>query len=819
MAVVVLLATLLASCNTTKYLADDEELLVSTKIKLAKRPRLGNQADLSYALSTLGKQQPNGNFLFLFPREYFYLRNDGPQDTTWRDRLLRNTIGEQPAIYSDSLSRRSVADMIDYLRYQGYFDATAYHEADRGKRRRVNLIYHVQPRRRYLIDSVAYTSPDPALDSLLQAARASSELQPGTPLDLTKFDREKARLAGYLRDQGYAFFSGGYFDQLEIDTTRRSGYADVFLSILPARRADAYRRYRVGQVTVLTDFSPLAEGNYRLDTVVDGVRFLSNQPRFRVRPEVLRRSIFLETGAYHKRSDLDKTNLSLSGLGIYRFVRINQQVDSTADYRLNYQLQLTPGKRMSLGTDLDFNYTRRNGGVGANNLLGVSVGPTFQNRNLLRGAELLTTGLRGGVEVNPLAAISTDTFLNTIDLAANATLYLPRFKDVGLYRLLNRLPSPFGGRIISNDFLEQLRERASTRYSVGYEYLSIRDFYAYTLANARLGYDFKRSATTTYRINHLAVDVLDPTILPNFDLILDNSEFLRQSIGEQYFFSLLFRNIEYTRNGRPDLRGRSLAWFGQFEVAGAEVSAVNSLVNALSGTTRTFTPKANATFAKYVVASADVRYLKRFTPKRSFAARFFLGAGRPFGGSRTVPFVKQFFAGGANSMRAWQPRALGPGGFVDTLSLTSENNLRLFQTGDLRLEINAEFRFPLISYFNLQGAAFVDVGNVWTFDDFPDRPGAQFLFRRRPNTDGTFVHQPFYRQLAVGAGTGLRLDLSYFIFRLDVAMPVRYNYPQDGRGDIIARDGSPIPESAYWTDLRGFGFRRLTFQLGLGYPF
>ena len=814
------LAALLASCNTTKYLADDEELLVSTSIKLAKQPKVSGVSDLNYALSTLEKQKPNGNFFFLFPREYFYLRNDSPKDTTWRDRLLRNTIGEEPAIYSDSLSRLSVNAMVDYLRYQGYFDATAYHEPDRARRQKVNVIYHVQPRRRYLIDSVQFTSPDPTLDSLLQIAKATSELKPGTPLDLNKFDREKGRLAGFFRNEGFAFFSGAYFDQLEIDTTRRSGYADVFLSILPARNADAYRRYRVGQVTVLTDFSPLAGGsNYRLDTVVDGVRFLSNRRQFRVRPEILRQSIFLEEGAFHRRTDLDKTNLSLSGLGIYRFVRINQQVDTTGDYRLNYQIQLSPGKRMSLGTDLDFNYTRRGNGDGANNLLGLSLSPSYQNRNLFRGAESLTIGLRGGIEVDPFASVRSDTFVNTVDLAANATLYLPRFKDFGLYRLLNRLPSPFGSRLIGDDFLQKLRERASTRYSIGYEYLSIRNFYALTVANARLGYDFKRSNTTSYRINHLALDVLDPVILPRFAEVLENSELLRQSFGEQYFLSVFFRNLEYTRNGRPDVRGRSLALFSQFEIAGAEVFATNQLINAFSENNSVITPKEGATFAKYVVASADVRYLKRYTPKRSFAARFFLGAGRPFGGSLTVPFVKQFFAGGANSMRAWQPRALGPGGFVDELSLDNEDNLRLFQTGDLRLELNAEYRFPLLSYFNLQGAAFVDVGNVWTFDDLADRPGAQFLLRRRVEADGSFVHQPFYRQLAIGAGTGLRLDLSYFIFRLDVATPLRYNYPQEGDGTPIDRDGSPLPESLYWTKFSGFGFRSLTFQLGLGYPF
>ncbi len=817
----VLLIALLAttSCNTTKYLAQNEELLTSSRIKLADPKNVDNRADVTYELSTLSRQQPNENFLFFWPREYFYLDNNKARDTTRMDRFLRNTIGQRPAIYSDSLSRLSTEGMTEYLRYLGYFDAKTYHEADRGKRKKVNLIYHVEAGRRYIIDSVHFSSQEPILDSLLQMALATSELKTGEPLDLNKFDREKARISQLLRNRGYAFFSGAYFDKLEIDTSRRSGYADVFLSILPPTKASSYERYRVGKVTVLTDFTPIGAGEgYQLDTIIDGVRFLTNEPYFRMRPQLLRKNIFLRRGEQHNREDLEKTNLSLNGLGIYRFVRINQQIDSTAENVLDYQIQLTPNNRMSFGADFDVNYTNRNGGFGAGNLLGLGLSPTFQNRNVFGGGELLVASLRGGVEIDPLAGIQTDTFFRTIDLAANLSLYLPRFKDFGLYRFLNNIPSPLGGKLVSDDFLSQLKERASTRYSFGYESLNIKQFFAQTLLSARLGYDFKRSQTTNYRINHLAIDVLDPVIEPRFELILEESEFLRRSISEQYFFSLFFRNLEYTRNGRTDRRGRSLSFNGNFEVAGAEVSLLNDLVNAFGEEDRVLQPTKSATYAKYALASADIRYLKKYTPSTSFAARFFLGAARDFGGANeAVPYVKQFFAGGANSMRAWQPRALGPGGFVDELSLNSDNNLRLFQTGDLRAELNLEYRFPIASFF--RGALFADIGNVWTLDSIPDRPGSQFILKKRPTPDGSFVHQPFYRQLAVGMGTGMRVDLSYFIFRLDVSLPMRYNYPQEGQGVEITRDGSPIRERDYWRRFNSFGFSDLTFQLGLGYPF
>ena len=816
----ILLATLLTGCNVTKYLQADQELLTGQRVELVRGGKLANRSDVVYELSTLAKQEPNGNFLFLFPREQIYLANNKPKDTTRIDRILRNTIGQEPVIYSDSLSRRSAATMADYLRYRGYFNASVYHEADRKRGRRVNLIYHLQPGRRYLIDSVAYGSADPRIDSLLTTLRPTSLLRPGAPLNLTTFDEEKARIGRALRNEGYAYFSNNYFDQLEIDTSRREGYADLYLSILPPQQQRAYQKYRIGTVTVLTDYSPArAAGGqpYPLDTVVNGVRFLSPNERFRMRPELLSQSIFLLTDSLYSREAYDKTNLSLGGLGIYRFVRINQIVDTARADVIDYEIQLSPDKRMSAGVDVDLNYTNRGqlrdsvDGIGFaqnNNLIGISVSPNFRNRNVFGGAESLTVGLRAGVEVNP-APDSSVQFFNTIDLGAEATLNLPRFKDVGLYRLARKTG------LISRTFYQQLQERASTRYSLAYEYLLIRTFYAYTSANARLGYDFRRSATTTYRINHAALDVLNFTIEPQFQRILRENRRLALSISDQYFVSVLFRNLEYSRVGRPDRKGRSLTLNGTFEVTGAETYLVSRAI-------RNFDPGGN--FAQYALGVGELRYNKQLSPLRSFAARLLVGVGRPFTGDREVPYVKQFFAGGANSMRAWNPRGLGPGGFVDTLSISggsgSFNRLDLYQTGDLQLELNFEYRFNLFSFF--RGAVFTDIGNVWRFREDPDRPGSQFLLRgrlREPEGDMPFFHQPFYRQLAVAGGFGLRVDLSYFVFRLDFAVPLRFNYPIDSAGNPAVRDETAYPESAYWRDFGRFNLRDIRPQIGLGYPF
>ncbi|MGB3802330.1 MAG: BamA/TamA family outer membrane protein [Lewinella sp.] len=806
-------AVLLTSCNVTKYIPEDEELLSDQRVALRKGVKVAKRSEVVYELGVLAKQQPNGNFLFLFPREFFFLANNRPQDSSRIDRFLRQTIGQPPVYYSDSLSRRSASSMEDFLRYRGYFDATAYHEADRRKRKKVNLIYHVDPGTRYSIDSVVYSSPEPEIDSILQLLQPESALQTGQPLDLNAFDAEKARIGEYLRDEGYAYFSNNYFDKLEIDTTAGGGKANIYLTILPPDQDNSYQKYRVGQITVLTDYNPAREASgevYPGDTIVNGIRFLSATPFFRMRPDILAQNIFLETDSLYSREAFEKTNLALGGLGIYRFVRINQIANPSDPNVLDYRIQLSPDKRMTVGVDFDLNYTNRSqllaNSALSNNLIGVSVSPTFQNRNVFGGAELLTLGLRGGVEVNPVPD-SAAQFFNTIDLAAEASLNLPRFKDFGFYRISERLG------LISDGFYQQLRERASTRYSIAYEYLLLRTFYTYNIANARLGYDFRLSSTTSFRVNHTALDILNFTIEPQFDSILVNNQRLRRSLSDQYFLSLLFRSIDYTRIGRPDRQGRSITLNGQFELTGGEVLLARQFVDELDP---------NDQFAQYALAVADVRYYKQFSPLRSFATRFFVGVARPLIPSQEVPYVKQFFSGGANSMRAWLPRGLGPGSYVDPLSIQTEgllNNNLLYQTGDLQLELNFEYRFNLFSFF--RGAVFTDIGNVWNFGRDPDRPGSQFLLRGRLEEEeggDPYYHEPFYRQLAVAGGVGLRIDLSYFVFRLDLAIPIRYNYPRDEDGNPVnASSPESYPESAYWRDFSVFG--EIQPQIGLGYPF
>ncbi|MEM6395963.1 MAG: BamA/TamA family outer membrane protein [Bacteroidota bacterium] len=826
-----LLLPFLAACNSSKFLAEEQEILVKQQVVIDNKKEIKNASELNYQLSTLARQQPNTNFLFLFPREYIYLSSNRAKDSTRFDRFKRNALGQPPAIYNDSLTQLTIEDMETFLIYRGYLRAEAYTDLDHLKRQRIGVTYHVNTGPRTLIDSVSYSSPQPDIDSILQTELPNSFLQPNDPLNLTLFDKEKERLGRLLRNKGYAFFTNTYFEQLRVITFRRPGFADLSLQISPPRSDEYHQRYKVGTVDVYGDFQAgdIIEP-FGLDTIVEGIRFrfLGSEPKVKI--DALLDNIFLRPGEFYSKDAVDKTNEQLGLLGIYRFVRIGSQIDPNDEGLLNFSLQLTPNEQMEVGLDFDLNYTNRINNTGATNLIGLSLSPSFNHRNLLGGGELFTTNIRGGVEFNPNFSSNENLFINTVDFGTELSVYLPRFRDyLGMYKFLYNVPLTKDKHLLNERFYNGLQDRASTRLSVAYEYLLIRDFYAYTLADVRYGYNYQRSATSSYGITHLALDVLVPSTQPRFDSILAENQFLQLSFGEQFFASLLFRELQYQRTGRPNLRGQSLTVIGDFELAGLEILGLNRLYNALWNNDIVFRPRRNASYAQFWRLEGDVRFNQQYNPETSLVGRFNIGIGRPFGFGAAVPYVKQFFVGGANSMRAWAPRGLGPGGYVDPESLDPQNNLRLFQTGDFKLELNLEYRFKLL--WQLRGAFFVDVGNIWSLNSDPDRCGSQLLFRSSEIncSNGTTLRaQPFYRQLAIGSGFGVRIDLSYFIFRLDMAIPLRYNFPslsgnrdsfQGPSDDPRVIDGIDLRESHYWNQFDEFRLRDFTFQLGLGYPF
>ncbi len=799
----------LYSCNVSRYLKEDELLLKSNDIKFLGKEKVEGKRTLKYELSTLYKQKENTRF-FLFPREWFWLATAGPGDTTAIDRFQRRVIAEQPTIYDEKLTQSTAEAMRYFMQYKGYYQADVFAE-DQVKGKKTHVTYYVTAKKRFAIDSVAYFSQDTAIHRLLQSNKSQTLLKKGAGMDLKLYEQEKDRITRFLRNNGYAYFYSNFFNEpLEIDTFQRANKANLYLEVETPFNTEAHTAYRIGQVHIYPNYSPLQVVGELRDTIINGYTFHIRNNDFHVKPLLLLDAIHLKKGELYAQDLFDKTNKQLSALGTYKFVRIRQEIDSTTLTELLFYIELTPNAKMEIGADFEVNYTNRSGSSGVGNLIGFTINPSLRNRNLFHGAELLVTNLSAGVEVNP--RLADDRFWNTVDLRIQSDMYFPKFRDyLGFWKGLHEVPLGKKRRLLHSDFYQALRDNATTRISSSYNYILVLDWYQYNLFNATYGYDFQRSPTKRYIINHIGVDFLKPITAPEFDTLLSVNPFLKNSFGQQFFVSLLFRDLNFVYNSRPTRYGKTYYAGVSFDLSGAEIWGINALYNEFALNPTTF-KLGKSEFSQYAKLEADFRYYRQYNTKNSFVLRFNAGIARPFGFTSDVPYVKQFYVGGPNSIRAWAPRGLGPGGYEDPLSRDQRNNIRLYQTGDLKMEFNAEYRFDL--FWRLKGAFFVDGGNIWTLRRDTSRIGSQFLLKTNTYNDCDDPYcknDPFFKQIALGGGFGLRIDFTYFIFRTDLGIKLRNSFPRT--------NGSPVTEGDYWTNFNKWQLRDITLNLGFGYPF
>ncbi len=808
---IALLPLFLMGCSTSRFLKEDEYLVKKNSIAFTSTKTLKNKKEIVASLNKLYKQTKNTNFFFIFPREWFYFKTNAPGDTTSWDRFLRKYIGEAPSIYSDSLTESTAQAMEYYLLYKGYFEAQVTYEK-KLKHHRANVRYIIDPGRLFLVDSLTYSSEDKTVDSLLQLLKKDALIKHNDPIDLGVANLEKNRLFKYFRNHGYAHFYSNYFDQLEIDTFQKAGRGNLYLSVLSPPEDSIHRVFSIGRIDVYPDFDLAANQSGMLDTLIEGIHFHWKDGIQTINPDVILEAISLRPGTTYNQELLDKTNKHLSTLRVYRFARVKSIPDSERPDILNFRVELAPNAKMEIGTDLEFTYTNRGAAAGVGNLIGLQLAPNFLHRNLFGGAELFNANFSFGTEFG--LTKQKQLFVNTLDFGTQTDLYLPKFLDyIGFWKGLNKVPLGKKRQLLKTSFYQSLRENAKTHISARYNYVLIRNWYYYSLLTASYGYDFLKSSTQRYIINHIGIDFFNPFAEAEYRRQVLNkpeSAFLRRSFVQQVFVGLLFRNMDYIYNSRSGPDGGSKYLALSFEMAGSEIWGVNALYNEFALKSDTFRLGKEIEFSQYWKVESDFHYLQKLFKKSQLAFRLYMGIARPFGFTTDVPYVKQFYMGGANSIRAWSPRGLGPGGYVDDFSLNPDNKSRLYQTGDMKFEFNLEWRFNIIWF--LKGALFLDGGNVWTIREDPNRVGAQFLFKPKYYPETKEWSDAFYNQIALGGGFGLRFDFSYFIFRLDAGVKLRNNYPKYrddfGNGHV------------YW---RNFGssvsFKNMIYNISLGYPF
>ena len=760
-----LLIGLLWGCSPVKFVPEDQYLLHKNIISHDAVDIPNDQ------LKGLIRPKENKT-IFGFWHFYLGLYNlSGRNGDNGMNKWFRR-IGEAPVIYDEFMVNKSRNQLKLYLKNKGYFNAVVTDTVIvNEKKRKVNVEYHIKAGKRSYIHTVGYKIIDKNVRNMVYSDTIHSLLRGKKAFDVDLLDKERERIAKFLNTNGYYAFSKDYIYYIADSLRGKYLIRDTIVIASVLRRlpdgrdtTENHSRYKIKDVYFFVDFNPqdalLEESKYttKFDTLYYKGYYFLYKNKIKFKPNVLINSTYITPGELYDITKVEKTQTLITELNLFRYISIKfselqNTVDKDGDKLIKCYIQLTPSKPQSYALEIE--------GTNSSGNLGAAGNIKYQHKNILRGAEIFNSRLR--LAYQNQSSRGDKTNFNIIEVGFDAGMTFPKFL----------IPFRIEG------FRRRYNPRSSVSVGVNYQQ---RPDYTRTIANSKLSYDWKSSQ----KISHI-FSILDfnlvwvPFISDDFwDYIKDT--YMRYSYEDHL---ILNTNYTFQYNGQ-NLSNKHNFWYikSYFESSG----------NLVDGLVKLFTKGVpedgyyklmGIRYAQYVKTDYDIRFHHIVDKKNAFAYRLFIGVGYPYGNLNVLPFEKMYFSGGANSIRAWPVRGLGPGEF-------KEDQLDYYnQTADIKLEFNAEYRFKLL--WIIEGALFADMGNIWSIRPESAPEGGLFKFNE------------FYKQIAVGLGTGLRFDFGYFVFRLDVG--IKTIDPSMPLGHRWVLGTNPLD----WNDL-GFNF-------AIGYPF
>ena len=688
---------LLASCSETKYVAEGELLLDKVKVKSDVKERAINTTELkSYV-----RQRGNSRWFSLIKVPLYTYSLSGRDTSRWVNRTLRS-IGEPPQIYDSLLTTQSAIRLRDNLQNMGYLRASV-DVAQKVKGKKVVTTYHLHPGKRYTIRHMSYDIQDTAIARLLNTADTTTwGLHSGMSFDAENLDNERKRIVNELTQNGYYRFNKDFISYMA-DSIEGTQLIDLTLVLHRFRNAQVkdapHERYTIGDITY-------SSGNLEDSTI-------------HLRPKVLRNNTFLEENEYYSSRELQKTYNHFGRLGAVRYTNISFK-EHPQEPVLDCNIAISTNKPSTISFQPE--------GTNTAGDFGAAASLTYQNRNLFRGSELLTIELRGAYEA--IEGLEGYAQQNFVEYSLETKLNFPRFIAPFLSRSFRR------------------RTTATSEVSLLYDLQNRPEFRRRVFSVAwRYKWNDPRHHDR-YQIDLLDLNYISmPWISETFynEYLIDTSS--RNAILRYNYENLFIMKfgVGYTyNNGRVAIKAKA-------ETAGNLLNAAARVLRFHRNDEGQYTFM-DLAFAQY--AKGDVDFTRNFRLDYNNELVFHVGLGiaYPYGNSTILPFEKRYFSGGANSVRGWSVRSLGPGKFVGTDGRIDFIN----QTGDMKLDLNVEYRAKL--FWKFGGALFIDAGNIWTLRDYPEQPG------------GVFKFSEFWKQLAVSYGLGLRLNFDYFIVRFDMGM-------------------------------------------------
>ena len=760
---VVWAALLLTGCSSTRHVAKGSFLLDKVSITVEDSADIATKKLHNYL-----RQQPNHKILGFAKLQLGVYNLSGRDSTSRFNRWLRK-IGEEPVIYDETLTDQSARQLRQALINAGFNNARVEVETTSPKEKKINVAYRLYPGQPHVVSEIAYEIDDPSIEEIVFADSLSWPVKTGERLDRNLLDTQRAIITEKMRNNGYFSFNKEYISFIA-DTVAGSKQVGLRMVVHKPQNLQRHRRYIYSKVTVVTNFSPGDDANdfnfSDRDTVdYRGIEILYGKDRY-LTPKNIVEQCYIIPGQNYSTTSIDRTYEALNRLSILRYVNIlTRPVGNDGDTELlEAYILLSPTKKMGVTLELE--------GTNSEGDFGVGGGVTFQHRNLAHGGEMLTAKFRGAYESlsGSLDGLIND---NYTEVAAELGITFPKFK------------APF----LSSSFKQKMR--ATTEFAVTFMRQE-RPEYTRIIGGGTWRYkwtDRANSSRRTFDLIDINVVNLPKSTIDFIDHIAPDNPLLRYSYEDHFIMRMGY--TWYYTNRRPastalEQRSEPVNTFtarASAETAGALLYAISSLANQKreNGAYKIF----GIQYAQYLKGEADYTINHRFTSRNSLSFHAGLGIAFPYGNSSMVPFEKRFYAGGANGVRGWSVRTLGPGSYDSRNSVTDFIN----QCGDISLILNLEYRNKLFWVF--EGAVFIDAGNIWTIRNYPNQPGGFFRFKS------------FYKELAAAYGIGLRMDFNYFLLRLD--MGVKAHNPAYGQ--------------ERWPIINPRWHRDVSFHFSVGYPF
>ncbi len=760
---IILIATLFyVSCSNLKYLDENQNLYTGSQVKVSSQEKINNKNEIEIVMESVITPRPNSKILIWRPRLWFY-NIAGTTRERGIGNWIKNKLGRPPVLYEEENTERTVRLMQNRLFNMGHFDAEVNYRI-RESNKRTFVEYLVDVKSPYTIRNIEMSLKDTPVSKDIEQSMEESSLQSGQEYRLDMLKSERERIDKYLKGIGYFYFHPDYLIFMA-DSMAGNREVDISLGIKASALSIAFEQYVINNIYIDIDQGTESFQEYRSTgrvKIKEGVYL--NPGEYLLKPKTLIQAIFFEKDQIYTNSDHRLTINHLMGLGVFKFVNITfERVESDEGNYLDTRILLTSMEKKSISSE--FRWVSK-----SNSFTGPGLSGSFGNRNFIGGAENFAVNLEGSFEslLGQRGVMSTEVGLST-------ELNIPR------------LITPYKIGSTSPEFIPK------TRMAISFNHRNRTDAFSLSSLRSQFGYIWNPSTSKQHRLNPFVFNVFGlGTISDEFEQIFSREALLRKGLFEQFLigseYSFLYnsqlaesRNSDLYINLNIDMSG-NLAWL------------ISNYLGQAKTEDNTDYRVFNQSFSQYGKTDIDIRYYINIGRNSRLATRFIAGIGLPYGNSTSLPYTKLFTIGGSNSIRAFQPRTLGPGSYSppDTLVTT----LNIYQSGEIKLEMNIEYRFTITNI--IKAAVFADAGNIWNHKEKEYAKG------------GEFKVPGFISQIALGTGAGLRLDFTFFLLRLDLAFPLAVPGHSGANSRYIDR-----------IDLFDRDWRRdnLILNLAIGYPF